>query len=167
MGNMAGYRAAFAKAEKYRREWDAWLTKKEESPPDRDLQLETLADVLRGKAFVQNHCYRADEWGRCSTWPVSSAFTSAPSITRWRPTRSPTSWLATAWRAQSGPTGGVSRWSRSTAFPRTLPCYSRPALARSSTPTAKKEFSGSTRRRPRRCTPAATPESTSPGSRRF
>jgi imidazolonepropionase-like amidohydrolase len=64
MGNMAGYRAAFAKAEKYRREWDAWLTKKEESPPDRDLQLETLADVLRGKAFVQNHCYRADEMGQ-------------------------------------------------------------------------------------------------------
>ena len=61
MGNMAGYRAAFAKAEKYRREWDAWLAKKEGDPPDRDLQLETLADVLRGKAFVQNHCYRADE----------------------------------------------------------------------------------------------------------
>ncbi len=61
MGNMAGYRAAFAKAEKYRREWDAWLAKKKGDPPDRDLQLETLADVLRGKAFVQNHCYRADE----------------------------------------------------------------------------------------------------------
>ena len=61
MGNMAGYRAAFAKAEKYRREWDAWLAKKEGNPPDRDLQLETLAEVLRGKAFVQNHCYRADE----------------------------------------------------------------------------------------------------------
>jgi imidazolonepropionase-like amidohydrolase len=61
MGNMAGYRAAFAKAEKYRREWDAWLARKEGDPPDRDLQLETLADVLRGKAFIQNHCYRADE----------------------------------------------------------------------------------------------------------
>ena len=61
MGNMAGYRAAFAKAEKYRREWDAWLAKKEGNPPDRDLQLETLAEVLRGKALVQNHCYRADE----------------------------------------------------------------------------------------------------------
>src|SRR3954452_22035920 len=61
MGNMAGYRAAFAKAEKYRRDWDAWLAKKEGNPPDRDLQLETLADVLRGKAFIQNHCYRADE----------------------------------------------------------------------------------------------------------
>src|SRR5215210_121128 len=61
MGNMAGYRAAFAKAEKYRREWDAWLSSREGDPPERDLQLETLADVLRGKAFIQNHCYRADE----------------------------------------------------------------------------------------------------------
>ena len=33
----------------------------EGDPPDRDLQLETLADVLRGKILVQNHCYRADE----------------------------------------------------------------------------------------------------------
>jgi imidazolonepropionase-like amidohydrolase len=61
MGNMAGDRTAFAKAEKYRRDWDAWLTEKEGDPPERDLQLETLADVLRGKAFIQNHCYRADE----------------------------------------------------------------------------------------------------------
>jgi imidazolonepropionase-like amidohydrolase len=61
MGNMAGDRAAFAKAEKYRREWDKWLETKAGDPPDRDLQLETLADVLRGKALIHNHCYRADE----------------------------------------------------------------------------------------------------------
>ena len=61
MGNMAGDRTAFAKAEKYRRDWDAWLSTKEGDPPERDLQLETLADVLRGRAFIQNHCYRADE----------------------------------------------------------------------------------------------------------
>jgi imidazolonepropionase-like amidohydrolase len=61
MGNLAGDRAAFAKAEKYRREWDAWLAKKEGEVPERDLQLESLAEVLRGKAFIQNHCYRADE----------------------------------------------------------------------------------------------------------
>jgi imidazolonepropionase-like amidohydrolase len=61
MGNMAGDRAAFAEAEKYRREWDAWLSNKEGEVPDRDLKLETLADVLRGKALIQNHCYRADE----------------------------------------------------------------------------------------------------------
>lgn len=61
MGNMAGDRAAFAEAEKYRREWDKWLESKAGDPPDRDLKLETLADVLRGKALIQNHCYRADE----------------------------------------------------------------------------------------------------------
>ncbi len=61
MGNMAGDRAAFAEAEKYRREWDKWLESKSGDPPDRDLKLETLADVLRGNALIQNHCYRADE----------------------------------------------------------------------------------------------------------
>jgi imidazolonepropionase-like amidohydrolase len=61
MGNIAGDRAAFAKAEKYRRQWDAWLASKQGDVPDRDLQLETLAEVLRGKALIQNHCYRADE----------------------------------------------------------------------------------------------------------
>ena len=30
-------------------------------PPERDLQLETLAGVLDGSILVQNHCYRADE----------------------------------------------------------------------------------------------------------
>ena len=61
MGNMAGDRAAFAAAEKYRREWDNWLATKQGDPPDRDLKLETLAEVLRGKALIHNHCYRADE----------------------------------------------------------------------------------------------------------
>ncbi len=61
MGNMAGYRAAFIGAERYRRRWDQWLLNRRGDPPDRDLQSETLADVLRGRIFVQNHCYRADE----------------------------------------------------------------------------------------------------------
>ena len=30
-------------------------------PPKRDLQLDTLAGVLKGEILVQNHCYRADE----------------------------------------------------------------------------------------------------------
>jgi imidazolonepropionase-like amidohydrolase len=61
MGNMAGYRAAFIDAEQYRRKWDNWLKNKSGDPPQRDLKLETLADVLRGKILVHNHCYRADE----------------------------------------------------------------------------------------------------------
>ncbi|MGH7701355.1 MAG: amidohydrolase family protein [Gemmatimonadales bacterium] len=61
MGNMAGYRAAFIRAEAYRRRWDKWRRDREGNPPDRDLELETLAEVLRGHIYVQNHCYRADE----------------------------------------------------------------------------------------------------------
>src|SRR2546421_10435148 len=61
MGNMAGYRNAFAQAEGYRRKWDKWNKDHQGDPPDRNLKLETLAEVLRGRIYVQNHCYRADE----------------------------------------------------------------------------------------------------------
>ena len=61
MGNMAGYRAAFIGAEAYRRRWDNWLKDRKGDPPDRNLNNETLAGVLRGQILVQNHCYRADE----------------------------------------------------------------------------------------------------------
>ena len=61
MGNMAGYRAAFIQAEAYRRKWDAWNKDHKGDPPERNLRLESLAEVLRGTMYVQNHCYRADE----------------------------------------------------------------------------------------------------------
>jgi imidazolonepropionase-like amidohydrolase len=61
MGNVAGYRAQWIAAEQYRRRWDAWNAEKKGDPPARDLAMETLAEVLRGNIFVQNHCYRADE----------------------------------------------------------------------------------------------------------
>jgi imidazolonepropionase-like amidohydrolase len=61
MGNVAGYRAEWIKAEAYRRKWDAWLANRKGPAPDRDLALETLAEVLRGNILVHNHCYRADE----------------------------------------------------------------------------------------------------------
>ncbi len=61
MGNMAGYRAAFIQAENYRQRWDKWSRDHQGDPPQRDLRLESLAEVLRGHIFVQNHCYRADE----------------------------------------------------------------------------------------------------------
>ncbi|HKV09874.1 MAG TPA: amidohydrolase family protein [Thermoanaerobaculia bacterium] len=66
MGNVAGYRAAWIKAQKYRRDWDEYERKardgdKSAKMPDRDLELETLAGVLDGEILVQNHCYRADE----------------------------------------------------------------------------------------------------------
>ena len=61
MGNMAGYRAAFIEAERYRKKWDTWLKDRKGDAPDRNLRSETLAGVLRGDILVQNHCYRADE----------------------------------------------------------------------------------------------------------
>ena len=61
MGNMAGYRAEWIKAEADRRKWDAWLKTRKGEPPTRDLGLETLAEVLRGNILPQMHCYRADE----------------------------------------------------------------------------------------------------------
>ena len=61
MGNVAGYRAEWIKAEQYRRKWDKWNADQKGEPPTRDLALETLAEVLRGNILVQNHCYKADE----------------------------------------------------------------------------------------------------------
>ena len=61
MGNVAGYRAAWIQAEAYRRRWDKWNADHQGDPPQRDLNQETLAEVLRGNILVHNHCYRADE----------------------------------------------------------------------------------------------------------
>ena len=90
MGDVAGYRQAFADAQdyqqqldKYQRELTAYEKKKSErgdkkskdkdkdakdqdkdsppTPPKRDLKLETLAAVMRGEIRVHMHCYRADE----------------------------------------------------------------------------------------------------------
>ena len=62
MGNVAGYRKAWIDAADYVRRQDKWEAgAKAGDPPKRDLQLETLAGVLRGEILVQNHCYRADE----------------------------------------------------------------------------------------------------------
>ena len=62
MGNVAGYRQAWIDAEAYRRSWDKYLADPTKGdPPGRDLNNETLAEVLRGNILVHNHCYRADE----------------------------------------------------------------------------------------------------------
>jgi imidazolonepropionase-like amidohydrolase len=66
MGNFAVQREALVQAQEYKRDWDDYDTKvkkgdKEAKAPKRDLKLEALADVLRGKLLVQIHCYRADE----------------------------------------------------------------------------------------------------------
>ncbi|HXB23027.1 MAG TPA: amidohydrolase [Candidatus Solibacter sp.] len=67
MGNFEVMRQAFTEAREYMRDWDDYNTKakngdKEAHAPKKDLKLEALADVLRGKLLVQIHCYRADEF---------------------------------------------------------------------------------------------------------
>ena len=61
MGNVAGYRAAWAQAVAYGEARQAYLAGDAEAAPDRDLMLDTLVGVLDGEILVQNHCYRADE----------------------------------------------------------------------------------------------------------
>lgn len=66
MGNVAGYRQAWAEAKDYQRKWADYRHKladgeEVEKVPERDLRLETLVEVLEGRILVHNHCYRADE----------------------------------------------------------------------------------------------------------
>ena len=82
MGNVAGYRQAFADAQDYREQWrkyerdvaeyqkkhSAAKDKKDSEeaneppvPPKRDLKLETLVGAMNGDIKVHIHCYRSDE----------------------------------------------------------------------------------------------------------
>ena len=70
MGNFEVMRQAFEEAKVYMASWDAYDAKQKKGgkdaaeavAPKRDLKLEALADVLRGKLLVQIHCYRSDEY---------------------------------------------------------------------------------------------------------
>src|SRR5437016_13067240 len=66
MGNFAVQREALVQAQEYLRDWNDYDAKvkkgdKDTKAPKRDLKLEALADVLRGKLFVQIHCFLAAE----------------------------------------------------------------------------------------------------------
>jgi len=65
MGNVAGYRKAWIAARKYIEDRERYERKRADGeraePPQRDLELETLAGVLKGEILIHNHCYRADE----------------------------------------------------------------------------------------------------------
>src|SRR5437773_2056487 len=66
MGNFAVQREALVQAQEYKRDWEDYDAKikkgdKDVKAPKRDLKLEALSDVLRGKLLVQIHCYRGDE----------------------------------------------------------------------------------------------------------
>jgi imidazolonepropionase-like amidohydrolase len=59
-------RKEYIKAQEYRRKWDDYNKKlgsgdKDAKPPERDLELEPLVEVLEGKRIVQHHTHRADD----------------------------------------------------------------------------------------------------------
>jgi imidazolonepropionase-like amidohydrolase len=63
MGNFAVQRQALQEAREYIRDWDEYeRNKKDGTQPKRDLKLEALADLLRGRIMVHAHVYRADEF---------------------------------------------------------------------------------------------------------
>jgi len=59
-------RKEYIKAQEYKRKWDDYNKKvaandKDAKPPERDLELEPLVEVLDGKRIVQHHTHRADD----------------------------------------------------------------------------------------------------------
>ncbi|WP_194867333.1 amidohydrolase [Pseudoalteromonas sp. PPB1] len=65
MGNMAGYRAAWAEATEYKQAWEqydaAYAAGLNPDAPKRDIRLDTLRGVLDGEILIHNHCYKAEE----------------------------------------------------------------------------------------------------------
>lgn len=65
MGVEETIREAFTQGREYIAKWDAYEAAKArgENPlaPKRDLKLEAIADILKGKIDIHSHCYRADE----------------------------------------------------------------------------------------------------------
>jgi imidazolonepropionase-like amidohydrolase len=61
MGEVAGMRDAWSKAKTYLAKWEKYERDGKGTAPDRDLKLDTLAAVLRGKISVHIHCYRSSD----------------------------------------------------------------------------------------------------------
>jgi imidazolonepropionase-like amidohydrolase len=65
MGNMAGYRMAWAEAQEYKRAWDKYDADYEAGlnpqAPARDIKHDTLKAVIEGEVLIHNHCYKAEE----------------------------------------------------------------------------------------------------------
>jgi N-acetylglucosamine-6-phosphate deacetylase len=54
-------RDAFHAAQDYDRRWNEWRTQHRGLPPRRDLELEALAEIVRGERWIHCHSYRQDE----------------------------------------------------------------------------------------------------------
>lgn len=65
MGVEETIREAFTQGREYIKKWENYEAAKSRGenplPPARDLKLEAIADVLKGKIDIHSHCYRADE----------------------------------------------------------------------------------------------------------
>jgi len=65
MGVEEVIRKSFVDAKDYMAKWDEYDARKARGenpmPPRRDLLMEEMSDVLRGKVDVHSHCYRSDE----------------------------------------------------------------------------------------------------------
>ena len=65
MGVEEVIRKSFVDARDYMSRWDEYEAKRKRGedaiPPRRDLLMETMADILRGRIDVHSHCYRSDE----------------------------------------------------------------------------------------------------------
>jgi imidazolonepropionase-like amidohydrolase len=95
MGEAAIVRQKLCDAQNYTAKWKAWEeSDKKEAPPERDLQLESLAQVIEGKVRVNAHSYQvnhfealfriADEFGFqiASLHHALDAYMIAPEIAR-------------------------------------------------------------------------------------
>ena len=65
MGVEEVIRRSFTDAKDYMAKWDEYNAKKAKGenpiPPRKDILMETMSDILRGKVDVHSHCYRSDE----------------------------------------------------------------------------------------------------------
>lgn len=61
MGAEQIIRDAFQAAKEYIEEWKKWEGNRMGIPPRKDLQLEAMAEVLRGERIIHAHAYRQDE----------------------------------------------------------------------------------------------------------
>jgi imidazolonepropionase-like amidohydrolase len=61
MGAEQIIRDAFQAARDYMLEWEKWEAGSMSIPPRKDLQMETLVEVLKGKRIIHAHAYRQDE----------------------------------------------------------------------------------------------------------
>ncbi len=61
MGIEQLFRMSFSEAQNYMQSWSDYKSGKQKTPPEYNLRMETLADILKGEILIHCHSYRADE----------------------------------------------------------------------------------------------------------